>query len=248
MGRHRIQRQTRQITTPIHKENQHHTPTGSKLVKTITNHHQQNRIGQQHRPMRNNKDTHKIQETIQNKPHYQERGGERTDKTGVLPNTTKSTTNTVPSTRRRKKRIRPINKIRTFTKIKNNRRRLFRIPRCNYGKKNKAVKNALDARKLNDSCIKKRPHMPIMDELLNQISSELSKNELDSIWISVIDLDYAYGQMKLSPDTSKHCNSAITGEKINRYYRFLKGFYGPADIPTIFQEKIDRTLGHQIPV
>ena len=40
----------------------------------------------------------------------------------------------------------------------------------------------------------------------------------------------------------------MTGEKTNGYYRFLKGFYGPADIPTIFQEKIDRTLGHQTPV
>ena len=49
-----------------------------------------------------------------------------------------------------------------------------------------------------------------MDELLNQTSSERSKNELDPIWISVIDLEYAYGQMKLSPETSKHCNFAIT--------------------------------------
>ena len=87
-----------------------------------------------------------------------------------------------------------------------------------------------------------------MEKLLNQISSELSNNELDPNWISVIDSDYAYGQMKLSPETSKHCNFANTGEKTNGYYRFLKGFYGPADIPTIFQEKIDRTLGHQIPV
>ena len=115
-------------------------------------------------------------------------------------------------------------------------------------KKDKTVKIALDARKLNDSCIKKRPHMPNMDELLNQISSELSKNELDPIWILIMDLDYAYGQMKLSPETSKHCKFAIRGDKINGYYRFLKSFYGPADIPTIFQEKIDRTLGHQIPV
>ena len=53
-------------------------------------------------------------------------------------------------------------------------------------KKDKTVKIALDARKLNDSCIKKRPHMPNMDELLNQISSEQSKNEVDQIWISVI--------------------------------------------------------------
>ena len=146
---------------------------------TIANYHQQNFIGQQHRPIRSNKDTCEIQETIPNKPHYQECGGENTDKTGLLPNTTKSTTNTVPPTRRRKKRTRPNKKIRTFTKTRNNRRRLFRIPRCNYGKNVKTVKIALDARKLNDSCITKRPHMPNMDELLNQISSELSKNKLD---------------------------------------------------------------------
>ena len=87
-----------------------------------------------------------------------------------------------------------------------------------------------------------------MDVLLNQISSELSKNELDPNWISITDLDFANGQMNLSRETSKHCNFAITGEKINGYYQFLKGFYGPADIPTIFQEKIVRTLGHHITV
>ena len=31
------------------------------------------------------------------------------------------------------------------------------------------------------------------------------------------------------------------------YYRFLKGFYGLADIPTIFQEKIDQTLDNKHP-
>ena len=90
--------------------------------------------------------------------------------------------------------------------------------------------------------------MPKVEELLNQISAELSRNNHDPIWISVIDLDYAYGQMKLAPQTSKHCTFAVTGENMNGYYRFLKGFYGPADIPTLFQEKIDRTLGHQTPV
>ena len=62
--------------------------------------------------------------------------------------------------------------------------------------------------------------MPNMEELFNQISAELSKNDTDPIWISVIDLDYGYGQMKLAPETSKPCNFAITGEKITGYYRF----------------------------
>ena len=61
-------------------------------------------------------------------------------------------------------------------------------------------------------------------------------------------MDYVYGEMKLASETSKHCNFAIIGEKINGYYRFPKGFYHPADIPTIFQEKINHTLGHETPV
>ena len=43
--------------------------------------------------------------------------------------------------------------------------------------------------------------MPHMDGLLNQISAKLSKNNLHMIWMSVIDLDYAYGQMKISQRT-----------------------------------------------
>ena len=69
--------------------------------------------------------------------------------------------------------------------------------------------------------------MPNMEELSKQVSSELSQNDLDATWTSVTDLDYSYGQMQF-------CNQG--------------GFYGPADIPTIFQEKIDRTFGHQTPV
>ena len=81
-------------------------------------------------------------------------------------------------------------------------------------KKEKPVKIALYARKLKESCITKRPHMPNIDELLNQISAELSKNDIDQIWISVKYLDYVYGQVKLAPEISKHCNFAITGEKL----------------------------------
>ena len=82
-------------------------------------------------------------------------------------------------------------------------------------KKEKTVKIALDARKLNESCFKKKPHMLNMDKLLNQLSAEVSKNDLDPICISVIDLDYDYGQKKLALETNKHCSFAISGEKIN---------------------------------
>ena len=43
-------------------------------------------------------------------------------------------------------------------------------------KSDKSVKIALDSRKLNDSCIKMRPHMPNMEELLNQVSVEITRD------------------------------------------------------------------------
>ena len=58
-----------------------------------------------------------------------------------------------------------------------------------------------------------------MEELLNQISAELSRNDTDPIWIFVVDLDYAYRQMNIAPETSKHCKFTITGEKIPRENR-----------------------------
>ena len=115
-------------------------------------------------------------------------------------------------------------------------------------KNDKSVKIALDSRKLNDSCIKTRPHMPKMEELLNQISEEITRDDRTlQLFMSKIDLDYAYGQMKLSEETSRQCVFALTGGKFSGYYRFKKGFYDLADIPTIFQEKIDRTLGYCTP-
>ena len=80
-------------------------------------------------------------------------------------------------------------------------------------KKDKIVKIALDARNLNDSCVKKRPHMPNMEELQDRIPAELSKNDCDPIWTSVIDLGYAYEQMELAP---KPVNTATSQLRDNR--------------------------------
>ena len=76
-----------------------------------------------------------------------------------------------------------------------------------------------------------------MEELLNQISVEITRDRTKEMMISKIDLDYAYGQMKLSKETSRQFVFAITGGNFSGYYRFKKEFYGLAHIPTIFQEK-----------
>ena len=122
----------------------------------------------------------------------------------------------------------------------------FVSPVVSTVKSDKSVKIALDSRKLNDSCVKMRPHMPNLEELLNQNSAEITRDRTTQFFMSKIDLDYTYGQMKLSEEIiiSRQCVFALTGGKFSGYYRFKKRFYGLADIPTIFQEKIDRTLGY----
>ena len=114
-------------------------------------------------------------------------------------------------------------------------------------KRDKSVKIALDSRKLNDSCIKMRPHMPNIEELLKQYSVENSRDRTAQLFISKIDLDYAYGQMKLSDETSRQCVFVYPEENLADTTDSKKRFYGLADIPTIFQETIDRTLGYCTP-
>ena len=89
--------------------------------------------------------------------------------------------------------------------------------------------------------------MPNMEELLNQFLVEITRDRTMQLFMSKIDLDYAYGQMKLSEETSRQCVFALTGGKFSGFHRFKKRFYGLADIPKIFQEKIDRTLGYCTP-
>ena len=114
-------------------------------------------------------------------------------------------------------------------------------------KSDKLVKIALDSRKPNDSCIKMRPHMPNMEELLNQITVEITRDRTVQLFLSKIDLDYAYGQMQLSQETSRQCVFTLTGGNFSGYYTLKNRFYVLADILTIFQEKIDRTLDYCTP-
>ena len=89
--------------------------------------------------------------------------------------------------------------------------------------------------------------MPNMEELVNKISARITDGE-GRIWMSKIDLDYAYGQAKLSKEAAKHCVFSNIGGEITGHYRFKKGFYGLSDIPTVFQEHIDRVLEFKTPV
>ena len=114
-------------------------------------------------------------------------------------------------------------------------------------KKDKSVKIALDSRKLNEITIKRKAQMPNMEKLISRISRKIADGPADEIWTSKLDLDYAYGQLLLSREARNLCIFSVTGGNFTGYYRFLKGFYGLADIPTVFWDKIDQTLENKHP-
>ena len=62
--------------------------------------------------------------------------------------------------------------------------------------------------------------MPNMEKLLNQISVEITRDRTVQLFMSKIDLDYAYGQIKLSEETSRQCVFALIGGNFSGYYRF----------------------------
>ena len=60
--------------------------------------------------------------------------------------------------------------------------------------------------------------MPNMEELLNKFSVELSRDRTLQLLITTMDLDYAYGQVKLPEETSRQCVTALTGGKLSGYF------------------------------
>ena len=126
-------------------------------------------------------------------------------------------------------------------KVNNTTENCFVSPAVITMKKDKSVKIALDSRKLNEACVKRKATMPNMEELISKISAEITRSDRE-IWMSKIDLDYAYGQ------AARHCVFSIIGGNFSGHYRFKKGFYGLSDNPTVFQEHIDKVLEFKTPV
>ena len=111
-------------------------------------------------------------------------------------------------------------------------------------KKDDTIKLALDSKIINKSIHKNKYQMPNIENLMDSVGEHLacSNDKNAPAWFSSLDLKYAYSQLKLHPDTSKHCNFNIVGGKATGTYRFLTGFYGLTDMPAEFQKAIDNTL------
>ena len=85
--------------------------------------------------------------------------------------------------------------------------------------------------------------MPNIGSLIDSISQHINdSNQGDNVYFSTIDLKYAYSQLKLHPDTSRHCNFNLICGELTGTYRFKTGFYGLTDMPADFQKAADYTL------
>ena len=110
-------------------------------------------------------------------------------------------------------------------------------------KKDKSVKLALDSKVLNKAIHKNRYQMPSIDTIIDSISQHINdSNPGDDVYFSTIDLKYAYSQLKLQPETSRHCNFNIIFGDLTGTYRFQTGFYGLTDMPAEFRKAMDYTL------
>ena len=59
------------------------------------------------------------------------------------------------------------------------------------------------------------------------------------MYISTIDLKFAFGQIRPHRNTLKH---SVAAKSEGRHHRLKEGLYGLTDMPVVFQGKFDRVL------
>ena len=111
-------------------------------------------------------------------------------------------------------------------------------------KKDNSIQLTLNAKPINRHLYKNKYQMPNVDELIDGVSQIITATAEGTLFFTVLDLKYAYSQIRLTADTAKQCNFNIVGGQATGTYRFMTGFYRLADMPAEFQKAMDRTLNH----
>ena len=112
----------------------------------------------------------------------------------------------------------------------------FIAPIVITAKKDDSVKLELDEKPINRQLNRNRYQMPNVDELIDGVSQIVTAKTLGTLYFTVLDLNYAYSQLRLSAETAKQCNFNIREGQATGTYRFLTGFYGLADMPAEFSK------------
>ena len=109
-------------------------------------------------------------------------------------------------------------------------------------KKVGSVKLAMDAKPMNDPIHKNQYQMPNLLELLDSGAQIITSDKIGDVWFTSLDLKYAFSQIPLSDEVSRHCNFNIVCGEQTGTYRFKTGFYMLTDMPKEFQKAMDNTL------
>ena len=88
----------------------------------------------------------------------------------------------------------------------------FKAPIVITVKKNDSIKLAMVAKPINRQLFKNKYQMPNVDELIDRLSQIVTENKEGTLCFTVLDLKYAYSQLKLAADTDKQC-----------YFNFVSG-------------------------
>ena len=88
---------------------------------------------------------------------------------------------------------------------------MFCLPQLSTVKKDDSIKLALDAKPINGQLFENNYQMPNADELLDGVSQIVTANAVGTLYFTVLDLNYAYSQLKLTAETSKQFNFNIVG-------------------------------------
>ena len=119
---------------------------------------------------------------------------------------------------------------------------LFISPIVITAKKDGSVKLAMDAKPMNDQNHKNQYQMPNLLEPLDSAAQIITSDKIGDVWFTSLDLKYAFSQIPLSDEVSRHCNFNIVCGEQTGTYRFKTGFYGLTDMPKEFQKAMDNTL------
>ena len=100
-------------------------------------------------------------------------------------------------------------------------------------------KKTLNTRSLNNAIFKNKYQMPNLESLLEKMAGIVNAKEEGEVFLTSLDMQYAYGHTVLHPDTTKHRNFQILGEESAGTYSFNAGFYGLTVMPPEIQRIIN---------
>ena len=87
-------------------------------------------------------------------------------------------------------------------------------------KKDDSIKLALDAKTINRQLYKNKYQKPNVEELPDRASQIVTAQAAGTLFFTLLELKYAYSQLKLTPETARQCIFNIVGGKQRAHIDF----------------------------